>query len=57
MCSLCNGSGGVNKQHSWGAEFIPCPGPSCDFDYKAEQERILNLVKESEFILKGLETA
>lgn len=37
MC-LCNGSGGINKQHSWGIEFIPCPDTNCTFDRKKHRE-------------------
>lgn len=31
MC-LCNGTGGITIQHSWGVQFEPCPDSNCDFD-------------------------
>jgi len=38
MC-LCNGTGGITIQHSWGIETQPCPDGKCDFDKeKAIQE-------------------
>lgn len=47
MC-LCNGSGGIQKQHTWGIEFIPCPDTNCTFDnasqeqkYKAWKQRVV----------------
>ena len=33
MC-LCNGTGGITIQHSWGVQFEPCPDSNCDFDKK-----------------------
>lgn len=48
MC-LCNGSGGIKKQYTWGIEFIPCPDTNCTFDrqenerrYGAWKQRVIN---------------
>ncbi len=32
MCKTCNGTGGINTEHSWGFSFHPCPDSHCDFD-------------------------
>lgn len=32
MCNLCKGTGGVNLEHSWGLETVPCINTNCDFD-------------------------
>lgn len=32
MCRKCNGTGGVNTEHSWGISFDPCPNRACRRD-------------------------
>lgn len=49
MCQLCNGTGGVTLQHSWGAEFLPCKHPDCDFDRD-------EAIKETEAVMAKLTT-
>lgn len=50
MCNLCNGTGGINIEHSWGIHFAPCPNTNCDFDeekaWKETQEIINKLRKD-----------
>jgi len=42
MCNLCNGTGGLNIEHSWGIHFAPCP--NCDYDLeKAKNELQANI--------------
>lgn len=50
MCQICNGTGGINIEHSWGVHFAPCPNSNCDYDReKAIQEldeEIARITKE-----------
>ena len=38
MC-LCNGTGGVQIEHTWGIEFHPCPDSNCKFDRNESEIR------------------
>lgn len=38
MC-LCNGTGTINIQHSWGIIYQACPDSNCQFDRVAADKR------------------
>lgn len=41
MCKLCNGTGGMSFQTTFGLQFEPCPNDSCEEDrIKARNESI-----------------
>lgn len=44
MCA-CNGTGGIQIEHSWGVQFHPCPDSNCQFD-RTEHERNYNEWKQ-----------
>lgn len=44
MCA-CNGTGGIQIEHTWGITFHPCPDTNCTFD-KEERERRYNAWKQ-----------
>lgn len=48
MCKTCNGTGGLNIEHSWGLQSFPCPDSNCDFDNEKairEQEATIHKFK------------
>lgn len=38
MC-LCNGTGGIHIEHSWGIEYHHCPDSNCEFDLSQSEKQ------------------
>lgn len=47
QCKTCNGTGGINIEHSWGISYHPCPDSHCNFDREKAW-------KETELAMKRL---
>lgn len=53
MCKTCNGTGGINIEHSWGIEFHPCPSTNCDYDREKEVKKMLQYIDYRTAKMKG----
>ncbi|WP_036574801.1 hypothetical protein [Oceanobacillus picturae] len=46
MCRTCNGTGGINKEHSWGIQFTPCPNRACRRDGNEVIDEAVSILEE-----------
>ncbi|WP_156520684.1 hypothetical protein [Oceanobacillus sp. Castelsardo] len=53
MCKTCNGTGGINTEHSWGITFHPCPDSHCEYKSETEKQKRLKYYEYRLAKLKG----
>lgn len=56
MCKTCNGTGGINIEHTWGWESHPCPNSDCTVNERLREE-LMRTVDQMLIELRGRESA